>query len=207
MLWANRNGLMYVLDRTTGQLLLGRPFVEVNWMSGFDEKGRPVLVPERGAKSDKALIRPDADSGATYWEPPSYSPNTGLFYFPAWDMAPVGSAPPAGPWYGAIRAFDPLTGEKKWEFKKDTTDRQQQNEFMRQKMLRFAGVLTTAADLLFAGVGDGYFYALNASTGQVLWQAPVAGRVYSGPMSYSVNGKQYVAVAAGNILYAFALRP
>lgn len=207
MLWANRNGLMYVLDRTTGQLLLGRPFVEVNWMSDFDEKGRPVLVPERGAKSDRALIRPDAGRGATFWEPPSYSPNTGLFYFPAWDMAPVGSAPPAGMYYSAIRAFDPLTGEKKWEFRKDTTDRQQPNEFMRLRSLRFAGVLTTASDLLFAGVWDGYFYALDAITGQVLWQFPVAGQVYSGPMSYAVNGKQYIAVAAGNILYAFAVRP
>ena len=67
--------------------------------------------------------------------------------------------------------------------------------------------MTTATDLLFAGVGDGYFYALNASTGQVLWQAPVAGRVYSGPMSYAMNGKQYIAVAAGDLLYAFAVRP
>jgi len=92
--------------------------------------------------------------------------------------------------YGALRAFDPLTGERKWEFKRDKSD-----------------VLTTATDLLFAGVGDGYFYALNASTSQVLWQAPVAGRVYSGPMSYAVIGKQYVTVAAGNILYASALRP
>ena len=194
MLWANRNGVMYVLDRTSGEFLMGRPFVEVNWMSGFDQKGRPVRVPAEPG----TLTLPTG--GATNWPPPSYSPSTGLFYVPSLEEG-------ANPRYGAMRAFDPHTGEKKWEFKKDSASFN-------------GGALTTASDLLFTGVrgdfgpgrnnaerlADGYFYALDARTGQLLWQMGLAGSVQSGPMTYSVGGKQFIAVAAGNTLFAFALR-
>jgi alcohol dehydrogenase (cytochrome c) len=94
--------------------------------------------------------------------------------------------------YGVVRAFDPTTGQKKWEYKMgDTT---------------WAGVLTSASDLLFSGGRDGYFYALNAKTGELLWRMSLGGQVNSGPMTYSVNGKQYVAIAAGTSLFAFALK-
>ena len=94
--------------------------------------------------------------------------------------------------YGAVRAVDPKTGQMKWEFKmSDVTD---------------AGVLTTASDVLFTGGREGYFFALNARTGALLWKVPVGGTVASGPMTYSVGGRQYVAVAAGNSLFTFALR-
>jgi alcohol dehydrogenase (cytochrome c) len=197
MLWANRNGLMYVLDRATGQFLMGKPFVEVNWMSGFDQNGRPTRVPPKPGTQ----TLPMGGKGATNWIPPSYSASTGLFYVPSMEEG-------ANPRYGAIRAFDPHTGEKRWEFKKDAA-------------LFNGGVLTTASDLLFTGVrgdfgpwtnidaarlADGYFYAVNAQTGELLWQMGLAGSIQSGPMSYSVGGKQYVAVAAGNTLFAFGLR-
>jgi alcohol dehydrogenase (cytochrome c) len=94
--------------------------------------------------------------------------------------------------YGAVRAFDPRTGEKKWEFKMlDVTD---------------AGILTTESDLLFSGGREGYFYALDARTGDLLWRTALGGAVASGPMTYSVNGRQYVAVSAGNGLFVFALK-
>ena len=94
--------------------------------------------------------------------------------------------------HGAIRAMDPKTGEKKWEFKMDdVTD---------------AGVLTTASDLLFSGGREGYFFALDARNGSLLWKTAVGGHVASGPMTYSVNGRQYVAVSAGNSLFVYALR-
>jgi alcohol dehydrogenase (cytochrome c) len=73
-------------------------------------------------------------------------------------------------------------------------------------MATSAGVLTTASDLLFSGSREGYFFALNARTGELLWKASLGGQVNSGPMSYSVNGKQYIAVAAGTSLFTFALR-
>jgi hypothetical protein len=94
--------------------------------------------------------------------------------------------------YGAVRAIDPKTGEKKWEFKMlDVTD---------------AGILTTASDVLFSGGREGYFYALDGRSGELLWKANVGGAVASGPMSYSVNGRQYVAVSAGNSLLVYALK-
>jgi outer membrane protein assembly factor BamB len=91
-----------------------------------------------------------------------------------------------------VRAIDPKTGERKWEFKmNDVTD---------------AGILTTASDLLFSGGREGYFYALDARNGELLWKANVGGAVAAGPMSYAVNGRQYIAINAGNSLFVYALR-
>ncbi len=84
MLWANRNGLMYVLDRNTGQFLMGKPFTQVNWMSGFDEKGRPMRVPGKVPTPEGSIIMPTV-LGGTNWYPPSYSPRTGWFYIPLWE--------------------------------------------------------------------------------------------------------------------------
>jgi alcohol dehydrogenase (cytochrome c) len=219
MLWANRNGLFYVLDRTKGQFLLGRPFVEVNWMKGFDEEGRPIPVPGKTPSSKGTVIYP-GNRGGTSWYSPSYSPRTGLFYISTWAnyssvffKFPVKYGEELGggfkslipddrvlpqhfrkdeEGYGAVRAIDPKTGEKKWEFKMaDVTD---------------AGILTTASDLLFSGGRDGYFFALDARDGALLWKTSLGAAVISGPMTYSVGGKQYVAVNAGNCLFTFALR-
>jgi alcohol dehydrogenase (cytochrome c) len=213
MLWANRNGVMYVLDRTTGQFLKGQPFVKANWLSGFDEKGRPMRVPGKVATEEGSLITPTL-GGATNWYPPSYSPRTGLFYIPGWEntgminylgkggkqvsitgMGAVNLIPNLRvdeEGYGVVRAFDPKTGDKKWEYKMGD--------------ITWAGVLTTESDLLFGGGREGYFLALNARTGALLWKASLGGQISNGPMSYSVNGKQYVTVAAGSSLFTFALR-
>jgi alcohol dehydrogenase (cytochrome c) len=95
--------------------------------------------------------------------------------------------------YGAVQAFDPRTGEKKWEFKmSDVTD---------------SGVLSTASDLVFSGGREGYFFVLDANTGALLWRASVGGVVSAGPMSYAVGGRQHVAIAAGSSLFVYALRP
>jgi alcohol dehydrogenase (cytochrome c) len=224
LLWANRSGMWYVIDRTTGEFLQGKPFTKVNWLDGFDAKGRPnkILHPT----PEGTLVFPN-NQGATNWYSPSYSPRTGFFYIPTWADTwsiyrkmpgadsvkytegqlftggfPVMALPALVPGptndrlpqdgYGAIQAFDPKTGERKWEFKmNDVTD---------------SGVLSTASDLVFAGGREGYFFALDAKTGTLLWKSMLGGQVASGPMSYSVNGKQYVAVSAGNNLFVFALR-
>jgi alcohol dehydrogenase (cytochrome c) len=94
--------------------------------------------------------------------------------------------------YGSIQAVDPKTGQQKWEFRMtDVTD---------------SGVLSTATDLVFAGGREGYFFALDARTGTLLWKSMVGGQVASGPMTYAVNNRQYVAVSAGNNLFVYALR-
>lgn len=228
MMWANRNGLFYVIDRASGQFLMGKPFVKVNWMDGFDEKGRPKRLASAASTKTGTLIFP-GNQGGTNWYNPSYSPRTGLFYIPSWDnyssvyvkqdqdfvegrtyagggpqnLPQAGLQPPGTPGapifrggegdiYGAVRALDPKTGEKKWEFKMtDVTD---------------AGILTTASDVLFSGGREGYFYALDARNGTLLWKVATGGRVTSGPMTYMVNNKQYVAVCSGNSLLVFALR-
>ena len=216
MLWANRNGLMYVLDRTTGEFLLGRPYVKVNWMDGFDAKGRPQRVEGKVPTKEGTLIQPHVH-GATNWAPPSFSPRTGWFYVAHWENSATvvteGLSPrPAGAnprqttmgqvnlqtffnnedeAYGVVRAYDPQTLERTWEY--------------RMSDITWGGVLTTASDLVFSGGKEGYFFALDAKSGSLLWKAALGGQVNSGPMSYSVNGKQYVTVAAGSSLFAFAL--
>jgi alcohol dehydrogenase (cytochrome c) len=223
LMFANRNGFFYVLDRTTGRFLLGRPFVRVNWAEGFDENGRPNRVPGKVPTPEGTLIYP-GNQGGTNWYNPSFSPRTGLFYIPSWvnysslyvkrpqDFVEGRTFGGGGArntvaqglrtatnnfrkeeeGYGAIRAIDPQTGDLKWEYKMtDFTD---------------AGVLTTASDLLFSGGREGFVYALDARSGGLLWKFIVGGQVQSGPMTYSVGGRQYVAVAAGNSLFAFALR-
>jgi alcohol dehydrogenase (cytochrome c) len=222
MLWANRNGFWYVLDRATGEFLQGMPFVRVNWAEGIDPKGRPKRV--LNATPEGTLVYPN-NQGATNWYSPSYSPRTGLFYIPSWmdtystytkgdvqykegnqftgrfptmtvpalrtGPGAVNQRTPQEGW-GAIQAFDPKSGELKWQFKMaDVTD---------------SGVLTTATDLLFAGGREGYFFALDARSGAQLWRGSVGGQVSAAPMSYAVTGRQYVAISAGSALFVYALR-
>jgi alcohol dehydrogenase (cytochrome c) len=220
MLWANRNGVAYVLDRVSGEFLLGRPFVRVNWIDGFDKSGRPQRVPGKLPTPEGELIMPTV-LGATNWAPASFSPRTGLFYVSVWEntgtiatsgggrggpqrtVAGTGGTPMGqatltpntkkeDEGYGAVRAFDPHTLDKRWEFKMND--------------ITWAGVLTTASDLVFSGGKEGYFFALDARSGDLLWKVALGGQVNSGAMTYSVNGKQYITVTAGNALFAFALR-
>jgi alcohol dehydrogenase (cytochrome c) len=226
MLWANRNGFFYVLDRTNGRFLFGTPFVKVNWASGLDAKGRPISTPQPPGQPTWP-----GNQGGTNWYSPSFSPRTGLMYVSAWEnyasifrregaqyvagrnfagggstpLTPVPGAPavrigrstPINNWtdavgHGTVMAIDPQTGQKKWTFEQyDVTD---------------SGILTTASDLLFTGGREGYFYALDARTGVNLWKASLGGQIVNGPITYAVDGKQYVAVISGNSLIAFALK-
>jgi alcohol dehydrogenase (cytochrome c) len=224
MLFANRNGNFYVLDRENGRFLSGIPFVKVNWMSAFDEGGKPIQTPPQGPGT---IVFP-GNQGGTNWYSPSYSPRTGLFYVSAWEnygsiyrkeatpyqegrryngggfqvAMPNPDAPPMrrnpiNDWTdtvgrGAVIALDPKTGQPKWKFQMyDVTD---------------GGILTTASDLLFTGGREGYFHAIDARTGAVLWKASLGGAIMNGPITYSVDGKQYVTVNSGNVLVTFALR-
>ena len=226
MMWANRNGFFYVLNRETGAFLSGAPFVKVNWASGLDAQGRPIPTPQPAGQPTWP-----GNQGGTNWYSPSFSPSTGLFYLSAWEgyasiyrrepatyipgrnfagggatvVTPVPGAPgprigrytPVNDWtdvtgHGAVIALDPQTLQRKWTFPQyDVTD---------------SGILTTASDLLFTGGREGYFYALDARSGAVLWKASLGGQVVNGPMAYAIDGKQYIAVISGNSLYTFGLR-
>ena len=229
MLWANRNGFFYVLDRVTGEFLLGEAFVKQNWNLGFDN-GRPIKDPNIKPTWEGTVVQPGTQGG-TNWYSPSFSPRTGLFYVSVWDnysaiarltdvepwregrkytgrpnartQVPPGTPPsPVIPrvdpayrtedeGYGAVRALDPQTGRKKWEFKMvDYTE---------------SGILTTETDLLFSGGREGHFYALDARDGTPLWNVNLGGNIASGPISYAVDGRQYVAVCAEGALYVFGL--
>lgn len=223
MLWANRNGFFYALDRTNGKFLSGHPFVKVNWASGLDDSGRPLVTPQPVGTP----IYPGVQGG-TNWYSPSYSPRTGLFYLSAWEdyatifvsegadytpgqrylggrpTSPIPGSPnpglrgaPINNWteaagHGSVMALDIRTGRTKWKF--DMTD------------VTDAGILTTASDLLFTGGREGYFHALDARTGALLWKASVGGPVAAAPITYRIDGKQYVAVAAGHALFVYGLR-
>jgi alcohol dehydrogenase (cytochrome c) len=214
MLWANRNGYFYVLDRTTGQFLLGKPFVKTNWATGFDERGRPLRAPGIEPTLQGTLVYP-GNQGGTNWYNPSYSPRTNLFYIPAWENSSSvyvkgkeppefeegktfsGDFPKAGndkeDVYSTIRAIDPATGDKKWDFRMSAPSTE-------------GGVMTTASDLLFAGGRDGQFFALDARNGKLLWETNLGPSVSAGPMTFMVNGKQHISIQAGGALYTFALR-
>ncbi len=242
MLWGNRNGFFYVLDRETGEFLLGKPFIKETWADGIDKNGRPIKNPKFWPAPMGGILVMPGSQGGTNWYPPSYSPRTGLFYMSVWDnYLALSPKQPYSPWvqgqlyngagwwpgagekgppanqpahvpspvvqtggphattnykteaegYGAIRAIDPNTGEKKWDFKMVGNTE--------------SGVLSTASDLVFGGGMDGDFVALDAKTGEPLWHAYLGGANASGPISYAVNGKQYIVGTGGGIMFAFAL--
>ena len=210
MMWANRNAFYYTLDRETGEFLVGKPFAKQTWAAGLDSNGRPIRLPDTFPTPDGTLVSPSV-GGATNWFSPAYSPRTELFYVQAYDGEDVfykrdedyvegdrytgggGQRPgPADDYQSAIRAIDPRTGDIRWEYQIQPRST--------------AGVMTTAGDLVFSGSIDGYFFALDAVSGEELWHMAVGSRVHSSPMSYAVGGKQYVTIAAGNVVFTFGLK-
>ena len=206
---ANRNGLFYALDRATGELLVAKPYTEVTWMTGMDDKGRPIIAAGKEPTHEGNVVCPGLPGGHNWW-PTTYSPDTGLYYFSSRGGCQTyfrRDAPYVeGQWYqlghtrnvpeeeaeGSVIAIDPATGNIKWEYK--TTQPP------------VGGFLTTAGNLLFVGDRDGYFIAFDAKTGKVLWNVQTGGRsITAGAVTYRFRGKQYVAVAAGSSIMAFAL--
>jgi len=188
VLQANRNGFFYVLDRTDGKFLFGEQFVKkLSWARGLDQNGRPVVM--TGTKSQQIGKIGDCPSlfGATNWMSPSYNPKTQLFYA----VAVEGCEQEASRSY--IKAINFYSGQIKWEYQLNGT------QFIT------AGIVSTGGGLVFTADKDKNFIALDADTGRSLWQYLLEHYVFASPISYAVNGAQYVAVSAGETIYVFSL--
>jgi len=211
LLQANKNGFFYVLDRLTGEFLSATPFVSgITWASGVDPKsGRPIEFPAVGDANPK-LLSPES-TGAHNWNPMAFHPSTGLVYFPArlgtqmvhvpdkkWKYDPnrdnvgvdgnyegplfakMASMPPPS---GELLAWDPIARKVEWRAK--------------YPVLEGGGVLATGGNLVFQGRADGIFAAYRATDGQQVWQFDAATGIMAPPVTYSIDGVQYLTVMAG----------
>jgi acido-empty-quinoprotein group A len=200
---ASRNGYFFVLDRTDGEHLLTAPFIENNWASGIDRRGRPISLKEKEPHADGRLVFPGSD-GATNWMAPSFDPALGLFYVMARRVYSIfyytATGKPEG-WAGrdhdlwaesTVRAIDYRTGEVRWNHELGGGE-------------SVAGILTTAGNLLFTGDSQGNLLALDAVNGKTLWHVNAGGSMLMSPMTYELDGRQYVIEGVQGVLYAWAL--
>jgi alcohol dehydrogenase (cytochrome c) len=202
LLQASRNGYYFVLDRINGTNLRTVPFATVNWAKGVDKAGRPIPNPDKDPARDGRLIAPN-EGGGTNYRSPSFDPATGLLIVSAQDGYGIYFFKPehgdygwAGADYGVwskgvLRAIDYQTGAIRWNH--DLGDGASS-----------AGVLTTASGLLFTGDVPGNVLALRTSDGATLWHSSI-GRVGNSPITYELDGRQYMLVGGGGALFAFAL--
>ena len=210
MMWANRNAFFYTIDRATGEFLEGDAYASQTWAQGLDPTGRPIRVPGMAPTYEGILVSPPI-VGATNWYSPGYSQQTGLFYVTSFDGEQeffkrdedyeegerfTGGGgrynQPMDAFHSSIRAINPATAQIEWEF-----------PIMPRSS---AGITTTAGGIVFTGSADGYFFALDAATGEELWHISLGARVHAAPMTYAVDGKQFVTIASGNVVYTFGLK-
>lgn len=216
LMQAPKNGFFYVLDRITGELLLAEKYVKVNWASHVDmETGRPVATKSYGEKPEMVLPSP---AGGHNWQPMAYSPDTNLVYIPTKDLPGLfalsrewsekGTFTHKSDWWnvgldwqaytdlaesvdfdslpishGYLKAWDPIAQKMIWSHKHNNAWN--------------GGVLSTAGNLVFQGAGDGILRAHQADTGDVLWSANIMTGMIAPPVTYSIDGEQYIAIVAG----------
>jgi alcohol dehydrogenase (cytochrome c) len=205
---ANRNGFYYVLDRATGEFVAGTAFVKQTWADGLDAKGRAIAKKGLEPNAEGILVYPSIQ-GAANWHSPSYSPKTNLFYQTAVEMGTIfykgeavykpgigftaggGRTINGDDGWSAVRALEATTGKLKWEFKLLSAGR--------------SSLLSTAGGLVFGGTEEGNFFALDSDTGKPLWDTQLGANIRGIPVSFGVDGKQYVAIAAGFALFVYGL--
>ena len=216
--WLNRNGFFYLVDRTNGKFLMAKAFVKQTWAKGFDDAGRPEVIPGNDPTPEgNDQVWPGVD-GAANWMSHSYSPLTKLLYVFAREERRVFSksavrhpttAPDddeAGPRefnrarpprfapeesWGHVLAIDPGTGNIRWEHKVITPP--------------WGGVMATAGNVVFGGTLEGVVFGLNATTGERLWTFAANGPVYGTPISYLADGRQLISIPAGDVIITFGL--
>jgi acido-empty-quinoprotein group A len=202
---ASRNGYFFVLDRTNGKHILTKPFIDtINWTKGLNATGQPIPDPAKFPATDGVLVSP-ASGGATNWPSPSFDPETGLLYvgsnrtFSMYYLTDTDPRPEGwggvdsvvGGDGGALLAIDYKTGNIAW----------------RHDWPSGSGVVTmlsTAGKLLFTSNGN-YVIAFDPANGKILWHTAITATPSAGPITYMLDGKQYVLVAAGDTLFTFTL--
>lgn len=206
----NRNGFLYVLDRTDGKFLFGRTYTKVTWAKGLSPNGRPIVVPGEEPTKEGTLTCPWLN-GASNWYSTSYNPLTRLYYVQTNDkcgiytrtdmeyhegrsyMGGSFSGDPAHPGRRVLRAFDLETGKPVWQLP-EIGDAES-----------WGGVLSTAGSVVFFGSDDGAFSAADAKNGKLLWRFQTNSSPHASPMTYEFDHRQYVAVAMGPDVFAFAV--
>jgi alcohol dehydrogenase (cytochrome c) len=208
VLHANRNGFFYALDRVTGEFLRATPLIDkVTWAKGIDAKGRPIELPNIEPSAEGRWICPSV-KGATNWMGQSYNPGTGLLYVltleqcgmyfrssqqpqPMKNFSGGGATEEGG--QVILRALNPKTGLRVWEYPMTGLGRM------------WTGTVSTAGGVIFSGDDDGNLLALDAKNGKHLWHFNVGEMLTASPVVYSIDGKQYVAIASASAVFSFGL--
>lgn len=209
VMMANRNGFFYVLDRLTGEFLLGKPFVNTTWAREIGPDGRPRLLPDQEPTEAGTVTCPDWYGGTNFMSP-SFDASRRLFFVTARETCARFLARPsatskigdrtmggtvqlvtAPKRAGALRAIDPATGERKWEILYEDAG--------------WAGVLATAGGVVFSGDHQGNFFAADSKTGQKLFQFQTGAAIFAPPTTYAIDGRQYVVIPSGATVTSFAL--
>jgi alcohol dehydrogenase (cytochrome c) len=211
LLFANRNGFFYVLDRSSGKFISATAFVKQTWAESIDANGRPVVIPGSEPTLQGSLVYPSAE-GATNWWPPAYSRSDKLIFVPFMDRGAIFYSHPvrdseegelyllgatsglAEPFRSGVLAIDPASGKTVW--RTDHTPRLDKPET--------GGLLATAGGIVFGGDAE-RFFALDSASGARLWEMSVGAPVTSAPMSYAIGGQQFIAVTAGRTVLSFGV--
>ncbi len=208
VLHANRNGFFYALDRVTGEFLRATPLIDkVTWAKGIDDKGRPIKLPDSEPTPNGNWVCPSV-KGATNWMGQSYNPVAGLLYVltleqcgmyyrsaqqpqPMKNFSGGGATEEGGQVF--LRALDPKTGKRVWEYPMTGAGRM------------WTGVVSTAGGIIFSGDDDGHVVALDTKNGKNLWHFNVGEMLTASPITYAVDGKQYIAIASASAVFSFGL--
>jgi alcohol dehydrogenase (cytochrome c) len=213
MLHAARNGFFYVFDRVDGTLLLAKQFIKtLTWASGIGSDGRPIKLPNQDPSPAGTKVCPSQD-GATNWYSPSFNPATGLYYIQTFEKCSIYTKSAQGNWESGksylggsqrtakdpqpqriLRAIDIRTGAIAWELPQPGP------------AFSWGGTLATASGLVIFGEEGGALMAADAVTGKPLWSFPTNATWKASPMTYTFDGKQYIAIAAGANIIAFGLQ-
>ena len=203
LMQSSRNGYFFVFDRTNGKSLLTTSYGPANWALGIDKDGRPIPNPDKEPKRDGRLIAPD-EGGMTNYRSPSFDPKTGLFIVDAHPSYSLYFAKPedgAYGWAGAdydlwgkgvIEAIEYQSGKIRWSHEVGNGG-------------SGAGVLTTDAGLTFTGDSTGNILALRTADGATLWHAQTGAPMQTSPVTYELDGRQYIVSGSGGVMFAWAL--